>query len=277
MMSNYTGGVKGMRDEGGRMRNEAVDRLSVVAPYANTTVEAANGFDNDLEPGKKRTFVKVLKMSAVVMLVIATAAGIGGYFYWENLKTRPQYSLALLIEAARNNDQAASDSLTDTDAAVDDFVPQVTSKAIELFGRGLPPQTLARVERIAMPLLPAVKDRAREELPRLIREKTAKFENVPFAGMVLGADGYLEVTENGNEATVRSKLPEHAFEVRMTRSGDRWKIVGVRDEKLATAIAQKIGQEIVAIASNSPNGNAAKPSNLKNIQEVIREAQEIFR
>jgi light-regulated signal transduction histidine kinase (bacteriophytochrome) len=157
---------------------------------------------------------------------------------------------------------------------VEDFVPQVTSKAIELYGRGLPPQTLARVERIAAPLMPAVKDRAREELPRLIREKTAKFENIPFAGMVMGADKYLEVAENGNEATVRSRLPEHGFEVRMTKSGDKWKIVGVRDEKLATAIAQKIGQEIIVIARN---GNGLAKSNLKNIQEVLREAQEIFK
>lgn len=259
------------------MRNEAVDRLSVVAPHPYSTIGTLDDIDNDLEPAKKRTFVKVLKISVVVLLMVAVAAAISGYFYWQSLKTRPQYSLALLIEAARNNDQAAINGLIDTDAAVDDFVPQVTSKAIELFGRGLPPQVLSRVERIAMPLMPAVKDRAREELPRLIREKTAKFKSVPFAGMVLGADRYLEVTENGNEATVKSKLPEHAFEVRMTRSGDIWKIVGVRDEKLATAIAQKIGQEIIAIASNSQNGNAARSSNLKNIQEVLREAQEIFR
>lgn len=259
------------------MRSGAVDRLSVVAPHPYTGIGALGGFDPDLEPARKRTFVKVLKISAVVLLVTAAAAGAGGYFYWQSLKSKPQYSIALLIEAARNNDQGAMNDLIDTDAAVDDFVPQVTSKAIELYGRGLPPQTLARVERIATPLMPAVKDRAREELPRLIREKTAKFESVPFAGMVLGADSYLDVTQNGNEAVVRSRLPEHGFEVRMTKKGDKWKIVGVRDEKLATAIAQKIGQEIIAIASNSPNGNAAKPSNLKNIQEVLQEAQEIFR
>ena len=188
----------------------------------------------------------------------------------------PQYSLALLIEAARNNDQAAINELFDTDAAVDDFVPQVTSKAIELYGRGLPPQTLVRVERLAAPLMPAVKDRAREEMPRLIREKTAKFENVPFAAMVLGAERYLEIEANENHATVKSKLPEHSFEVRMTKNGDKWKIVGVRDEKLATAIAQKIGQDVITLANSGGNG-ITRSANFKDFQEIMKQAQDIFR
>ena len=96
-------------------------------------------------------------MAAGVAGVIIVASAVGGFFYWQSLKRTPQYSLALLVEAARNDDQAAINSLMDSDAAVDDFVPQVTAKAIELYGRGLPPETLARVERLATPLLPAVK------------------------------------------------------------------------------------------------------------------------
>jgi hypothetical protein len=249
-----------MRDEGRRMKDEPNHPLhfSSFSPHPS-----------------KSPFVRVLKISAAVLAVIVAVAGIGGYFYWQSLKSTPQYSLALLIDAARNDDQAAINGLIDSDAAVDDFVPQVTSKAIELYGRGLPPQILVRIERLAAPLMPAVKDRAREELRRLIREKTAKFENVPFAAMVLGAERYLEIDANGKDATVKSKLPEHSFEVRMTKSGDRWKIVGVRDEKLATAIAQKIGQEIIAIANNG--GNGARSASFKDFQDIFKKAQDIFR
>ena len=229
-----------------------------------------------VKPAEKSSFIRVLKISAVILAVVVAVAGIGGYFYWQSLKGSPQYSLALLVDAARRDDQAAINGLIDSDAAVDDFVPQVASKAIELYGRGLPPQILTLIQRLAAPLMPAVKDRAREELPRLIREKTAKFENVPFAAMVLGAERYLDIESNGTDATVKSKLPEHSFEVRMKKSGDKWKIVGVRDEKLATAIAQKIGQEIIAIATNGGNG-APRSASFKDFQDIFKKAQDIFR
>jgi hypothetical protein len=264
--------IEGMRDEGGRMKYVSDDLTHPTTHRAKYKPESLESF---VQPEKKGPFARVLKISAAVLAVIVAVAGIGGYLYWQSLKSTPQYSLALLIDAARNDDQAAINELIDSDAAVDDFVPQVTSKAIELYGRGLPPQILARIERLAAPLMPAVKDRAREELPRLIREKTAKFENVPVAAIVFGADKYLYIQTTGNESTVKSKLPEHSFEVRMTKSGDRWKIVGVRDEKLATAIAQKIGQEIIAIANNG--GNGARSASFKDFQDIFKKAQDIFR
>ena len=245
-------------------------------PAAHRAKYELESLESFVEPAKKGPFVRVLKIAAGVMAVLVAIAGAGGYLYWLSLKSTPQYSLALLVDAARRDDQAAIAELVDSDAAVDDFVPQVTAKAIELYGRGLPPETLTRIERLAAPLMPAVKDRAREELPRLIREKTAKFANVPFAAMVLGAERYLEVESNGSDATVKSKLPEHSFEVRMTKSGDKWKIVGVRDEKLATAIAQKIGQEIIAIATNGANG-APRSASFKDFQDIFKKAQDIFR
>ena len=36
-------------------------------------------------------------------------------------------------------------NLVDIDAVVDDFLPQITGKAIELYGRNLPPDTFQRV------------------------------------------------------------------------------------------------------------------------------------
>lgn len=266
----------GIRGESKMIRDEVsgfAHNSSPIPRRASYTPEP-EGLNGYVRPSKKRTVVKALKISAVALAVIIAVASIGGYFYWQSLKSTPQYSLALLIEAARNGDQIAVNQLIDTDGAVDDFVPQVTSKAIELYGRGLPPQTLTRIERLAEPLIPAVKDRAREELPRLIREKTSGFANVPFAAMVLGADRYLEIEADGAQSTVKSKLPEHGFEVLMTKSGDKWKIIGVRDEKLATAIAQKIGQEIIAIAKN---GGEARSGSLRNVQEILKQAQDIFK
>lgn len=233
--------------------------------------------DETAEMPKRRSVLKTIFVTAVLTaLTVTVVGGAAFYFYWQYLKTTPQYSLALIVDAARQNDPATVEELVDINSVVDDFLPQITGKAIELYGRGLAPEVIQRVARIAAPVMPAVKDRARDELPGAIRQKTAEFGNVPFAAMVIGAEKYLDIKAEGDAATVRSKLPEHNFEVRMIRTGERWKIAGVRDEELATRIAQRIGQEIVAIAVNGTGSNQSRLG-VKNINELLREAEDIFR
>jgi hypothetical protein len=95
--------------------------------------------------------------------------------------------------------------------------------------------------------------------------------------MVVGAERYLDIKQTGDTATVRSKLPEHSFEVRMQRSGNEWRIVGVRDEALATEIAQKVGQEIIAVAANGGADAAGDRLGIRNLNTLLQQAEEIFR
>ena len=220
---------------------------------------------------------KVVVSIAAVLLLLVGAGVLGGYLYWRSFENTPQYSLAMLVDAARRHDQAGVDNVIAVDSIVDEFMPQITDKAVELYGRGLSPQTIARVEKVATPVMPALKQRARAQLPNLIRKKTERFESVPFAAMVVGADQYLDIRQDGDTALVRSRLPEHSFEVRMQRNGTGWKIVGVRDEALATEIAQKVGQEIIAVATSGGAEKAGDKLGIKNLQTILAEAEEIFR
>ncbi|MEO6050071.1 MAG: hypothetical protein ABIP78_01905 [Pyrinomonadaceae bacterium] len=215
-------------------------------------------------------------IAGIIVFAIVAIAGIGGFLYYQSLKDTPQYSLALLVDAAKRDDKAEIDALVDIDAVVDDFLPQVTEKAIELYGRGLPPQVLGRVAKLAVPLLPAVKDRARAELPQVIRDRTERFGKVPFFAMVMGADRYLDIKVNGETAVIKSKVPEHPLEMKMRRNGNRWQIVGIRDELVATAIARKIGQEIVVIAMNGGN-SAAEQFGIGNLSDLLRQAEELVK
>ena len=232
----------------------------------------------EINPPKKRgRFGKILGIFAAVLGAILLIGAIGGFFYWQSLKKTPQYSLALLIEAARSNDQKTIDSLVDTNAVVDDFMPQITDKAVELYGRGLPPATLSRVAQVAAPVLPAIKERAKAELPRVIREKTDKFASVPFFAIVIGADRYLEINETGDIATVKSKIAERPLEVKMKKNGDRWQVIGVKDEQLATRIAQKIGQEIIAVATKGGVRKAGETLGIKNLQDLLNQAEDVLK
>lgn len=241
---------------------------------AETDTSGFGGYADNPRPLRVR---KVVLPIAGVLMLLAVAGVIGGYFYWQSFKGTPQYSLALLVDAARLNNQERVNRFVAVDSIVDEFMPQITGKAVELYGRGLPPQTIARVAKVAAPVMPALKERARAQLPNLIRKKTKRFESVPFAAMVVGAERYLDIKQSGDTATVRSKLPEHSFEVRMQRSGDEWKIVGVRDEELATEIAQKVGQEIIAVAANGGADAAGDRLGIRNLNTLLQQAEEIFR
>lgn len=225
-----------------------------------------------VRPRSKRPLVIVVLIFLSIFLIV----GIGGFLYYQSFKQTPQHSLALLVDAARRDDKAEIDSLIDINAVVDDFMPQVTGKAIELYGRGQPPQVLQKAAKLATPLLPAVKERARAELPRVIRDRTERFSFVPFFAMVMGADRYLDITVVGDTAVVKSKIAEHPLEFKMRRNGSRWRIVGVKDEQLATNIASKVGQEIMAIAAKGGKG-AADQYGIGNLSDLLRQAEELVR
>ena len=62
----------------------------------------------------------------------------------------------------------------------------------------------------------------------------------------------------------------------MKRNGDRWQIVGVKDEVLATQIAQKIGQEIIAIAKNGGVKNGGDKLGVKNLPDLLKQAEDLL-
>lgn len=249
------------------------------APSKKSSVKSQNvpAFAEVNPPKKRGRFGKILGIFAAIVGAILLVSAIGGYFYWQSLKKTPQYSLALLIDAARNEDQKTIDSLVDTNSVVDDFMPQITNKAVELYGKGLPQTTISKVAQVAAPVLPAIKERAKAELPRVIREKTDKFSSVPFFAIVIGADRYLEINQTGDIATIKSKIVERPLEVKMKKNGDKWQVIGVKDEQLATRIAQKVGQEIIAVAAKGGIRKAGETLGIKNLQDLLNQAGDILK
>ncbi len=219
---------------------------------------------------------RVFKIAAAVVAVAAVIAGFAGYLFWRGLQQTPEYSLALLIDAAKRDDQAAVDRLVDTNAVVENFVPQVTEQAVELYGRNQPASVIDKAARVAAPLMPAVKERARAELPGIIRRETERFGDVPFAAMAVLADRYFEADVKGDKAEMRSLVPGREFQVSMRRQGDGWQVVEVRDESLARQIAETIGQQLIAIAANGGRPDSAAELGGANLQQLLKQAEEAF-
>lgn len=256
-----------------------VDLTNVSEKSANTVSEFPM-FSEVSNPQKSSVFVKFLKVLVIFGLIAIIFGSIGGFFYWQNLKKTPQYSLALLVEAARNDDSEQIEKLVDTNAVVDDFMPQITSKAVELYGRGLPADKIAKISKVVGPIMPAVKDRAREELPKLIREKTDKFRNIPFWAIAIGSESFLDISIEGEKATIRSNIPEKELELTLKKNGDLWQVVAVKDERLAQRIAEGIGEEVIAIAQKSGAEElkeTGKSLGVKDVTDILKKAEEIFK
>lgn len=218
---------------------------------------------------KKSRWKRILALLALSFAAIFFIAAIGVFFYWQHLKTTPEYSLALLVDAARRDHQSEIDKLVDVDAVVDDFVPQITDKAVELYGRGLAPSVINKVAVAVSPYLPAVKRRAKAEIPGLIREKTQRFESVPFWAIALGAGRVLDIGQTGDTALVKYNSTDRPFELEMKRNGERWQIVAIKDEIIARRIAEKIGQEIIAAAKSGDVEKAGKKIGIQNLQDLL--------
>ena len=228
-------------------------------------------------PKKRGGCLRLFKIGALALVVLALLGALGGYLYWQHLKTQPQYSLALLVEASRAGDQKTIDELVDTAAVVDSFIPQITDKAVELYGRNLPPAALARVSQAVAPLLPAIKRRAREEVPRVIDEKTSRFANVPGWAIALGAGRFMDVRIEGDQATVTSRIPERQFELAMRRNGDKWRVVGIKDEALARRIAQTVGQELISVTTRDGLKKAGERLGVPDLQNIQKKIDDIFK
>lgn len=240
-------------------------------------VEAPAVLSEKLLPKNRAGMKKALAIIGIALVFVLIAVAVGGFLYWQNLKSSPQYSLALLVDAARRDDQKTLDQLIDTDAVVDDFMPQVTEKAVELYGRGLPPATIQKISQIAAPLMPTIKQRARAEVPNFIREKTQPFENYPFWAIAIGAQRYIEIVQEGDKAYIKSKIPQRPLELTMKRKGEIWQVVAVRDEVLARRIAEKIGQDLIAAAKKGGVKTVTDQIDIQSLKDALSSPNGIFR
>lgn len=233
--------------------------------------------DKPAVPKKRRGCLRVFAVLGILTVVILVIGAIGSYFYWQSVKKTPQYSLALLVDAARRDDKEKVAEIVDTTQVANNFIPQISAKAVELYGKNLPPQIIAKVSQLVAPLMPAIKEKAKDELPQLIREKTEKFSSVPYWVIALFAERGLEIKVEGDIAEIKSKIPEKPLELKMQREGEIWKIVEIKDEKLAQKVAEKIGQQLMTLVKKGNLKDAQDQLKVDNLGNILKDLNNIFK
>jgi hypothetical protein len=192
---------------------------------------------------------KILGIIAIVFIIAILGAIAGGYFWWQSYKTKPAYSLALLVDAVERNDTAAFDAVVDTDKIVDNFVPQVTDKAFGRYATALTGPLRSQIETLIPTLLPSVKQKVHDEVVAQVRELSAQAQGKPFILVALGIPYAVDIKQENDTAQVNVKLKDRPVTLTMQRNGERWKVVGVTDDTLAARIVDDIAKDLPAVGS----------------------------
>jgi flagellar basal body-associated protein FliL len=197
-------------------------------------------------PPKKRggCFLKGCVVLLILSVIVVAVAGIGGYFYWGSFKSKPAYSLALLIDAAGRNDQKEIDELFDTDKVVEDYVAEVKEQANKspiLIG---PLKQI--VEQVIQRMMPEIKEKAREEVKTRIKEIGVLAEGKPFIIYALALPWVIDIKEEGDKASATINTPTNQIELKMERNGDKWKIVGAKDDQAVNRIVERVLKEVTS-------------------------------
>jgi Protein of unknown function (DUF2939) len=184
-------------------------------------------------------------LGGVLLLLI-----IGGFIFWQYYKTRPSYSLALLVDAAQRNDVAAFDKVVDTGAVIQSFAPQVINEATGRLGTALTPQMRKQIETLVPTLIPNVTENLRAEVMNQVREVTARAEGKPFFLIALSIGYIVDIKQEGDTAIASAKSGERNLELTMQRTTEkRWKVVSVKDDALAKRIVDDIAKYLPAIGA----------------------------
>lgn len=196
--------------------------------------------------------VALIFLSLIAVILLGIVAG--GYFWWQSYKTKPNYSLALLVDAAQRNDMQTFEMLVDMDRIVDGFVPQVAEKAGAQAPAGVGASGAVRkqLQAAVLRFAPQIKQRARAEVAGQVKELSARAEQKPFVLVALGVPFAVDTKQDGDAAKVNASFKDRDVELSMQRAGERWKVVGVKDDVLVSRLLESISRDLPSNAATAP-------------------------
>jgi hypothetical protein len=201
-------------------------------------------------PGPKKSrgrWRKVLLIVAVVLLLIAGGLGTGGYFWWRKYQNGPAYSLAVLVDAVQRNDTATVDKMIDVDKISTDFVSQVREKTAGSLAATL---WSAQGDAASATVSAKIKESLNEQLVAQLRDLTAVAKGKPLFIVALGIPYFADIKQENNTANATVNIKGEVIQLTMQAQDSRWRIVAVKDEKLARIVADAVVNSLPANGSH---------------------------
>jgi hypothetical protein len=203
----------------------------------------------------KRRWLWLIPVSLLFVVVVVFFA------WWQYFKTTPAYSLALLVDAAQRNDQAAFDRVVDLDQVIDTFIAQAAQGST----MGLTPELVTPVRMQMQSLAPetsaGIKQVVKEEIRTRVNEVAASSGSRPFVLTAVAMPFVADINQNGDIVLVRIN---DQVELRMERhDGSDWKVISLRDQALAARVVQ-------GIIKNLPQSDSQIDKQLRTLPGTLR-------
>jgi hypothetical protein len=196
------------------------------------------------------------------LLIIGAAAG---FFWWQHYKTTSAYSLALVVDAAQRNDSAALDRLIDMEKVVDNLMPQVAQTATGGLASDFASGLRIQLQSLAPGIMASVKQTIKEEIRKRINELAGPAGARPFFLTALAIPFKANISESNGTAKASINTVDHKVELSMERiDGNHWRVISLRDDALATRIANNIVKDLPG------SGSQLDKEVRKQLQENLR-------
>ena len=179
----------------------------------------------------------------LITLLLLIACCVGGFLWWQYYKTKPAYSLALLLDAAQRNDTTAFDGLVDIDQVVENFVSDAARKVSKDHSLKLPDAISNGLQPLA-PITDRVKPLVREGIKRRVNELGEESAGKPLVLTTLGIALKADIFAEGNKAKVGIKHQDQFLEFGLELIDDRyWRVISVKDDALAGRVIAELAKE----------------------------------
>jgi hypothetical protein len=197
--------------------------------------------------GRRR---RLLSTGALVIIGVVLLASVFGYLWWRGFRQGPAYSLALLLDSARSEDLPAVEQFVDADQVAQGFVPQVIEKLTGAGAGALPPQVRGQVSAALPQLIPRVRGTMSQEVTSALKRFADDAAgSTPTPLVALGISRIAEIEQQDDSARVLLKREEKITELQMRRAGERWRIIAIKDDEMASTIAARLAASIPPAAA----------------------------
>ncbi|MFN2529953.1 MAG: hypothetical protein ABR555_01520 [Pyrinomonadaceae bacterium] len=196
---------------------------------------------------KRKRWPSILAVICILCLLSALAAAGGGYWFWRHYQSTPAYSIALILDAAQQNNFNAVSERLDQNAIANNVFSRIEEKALSRYGNALTKDTRQLVDSFLPTLLPEVQKTSERELLEEIKTLSKQSEAKPFVVIALTTPSVAKIVTESDTAKVSATLDKRDFVFSMHRDGDRWKVVDVEDEALLQRIVDGLMKDLPAI------------------------------
>lgn len=184
---------------------------------------------------KRRRWVRVLGILALVVLVLVVVVAAGGFLLLRRYQSTPTYTIALMLDAAQRNDVAEFQKRIDEEEIAKNMAARVSEKGVAFNS--------------------SIHQAVRDEFFNAMKAFAAAPHQRSFISIVGAVQSLMTVTTDGDSAKATGKMAGHNIELAMRRDGDRWKVTEVKDEVILQRVVNNVMKELPQLGNideNSP-------------------------